>query len=77
MNDLSNEFQEECQYFAAAVALEAAQDLPLCKRIMLYRGILPLLPEGSVARAHAEAAAFTLEQADKEQLRLIEIIQNS
>lgn len=76
MNTITSEFQNECQQLAAFVALEAADGLPLQKRIMIYRGIIPLLADGSQERAHAEAVADSLEHADKNQLRLLEILKN-
>jgi hypothetical protein len=69
------EFQQECESFAAKTALSVAQSLPLDKRVMLYRGIITLLPPGSESRSIAEQASQALEQADRLQLRLFEILQ--
>lgn len=77
MSPIRNEYQVECQYYTASVALDAANSMPYSNRIMIYRGILPLLPDGTEAKAHALAVVSSMEQSDKEQMRLIEIIQNS
>jgi hypothetical protein len=59
---IHQEFQLECQAYAASVALAAAENLTVSKRLMLYQGILPLLPEGSDARLHAQGGETTISQ---------------
>ncbi len=68
------EFQQECECFAAKTAITAAETMPLGKRVMIYRGILGLLPAGTEARTTAEAASIALETADRSQLRLFELL---
>ena len=74
MSSPETDFQEDCQSFTALTVLKAAEDMPLPKRIMIYRGIIALLPAGSKARTIAESASAALELADRNQLQLFELL---
>ena len=76
MNNVEADFQQECRTFTALTALKAAEGMTLSERIMIYRGVTALLPDDSAARSAAVSACVGLEQADRNQLRLFELLDN-
>ncbi len=74
MNSPDEDFQMDCMTFTARTALKAAESMPLSERVMIYRGVVALLPAGSAARQIAESTSAALEEADRAQLRLFEIL---
>lgn len=74
MSQIATEFQAECQSLVANVALHAAESMPLSQRVMIYRGVTALLPAASEASRLAEKAYQALSEADRNQLRLFEIL---
>lgn len=77
MTQTQSEFQEDCQNFTALTALKAAEGMPLSSRVMIYRGIIALLPPGSAARTTAENASAAMEQADRNQLHLFKLLDHA
>ena len=74
MNSTEADFQTDCMTFTARTALKAAEAMPLSERVMIYRGVVELLPVGSAARLMAESTSAAMEEADRAQLRLFEIL---
>ena len=64
---------EENKKFVLELALAQAPQLSQEDRIKLYQGVYDLMPETEIGEA-AGNAAFFLVRADKEQLKLKELI---
>lgn len=74
MNSTEGDYQNDCMTFTARTALKAAETMPHSERVMIYRGVIALLPMGSTARQMAESTSAALEEADRAQLRLFQIL---
>lgn len=72
--DPKAEFVQECRHLVAVTAVAASEAMPLSKRIMIYRGLASLFPDGSDEARHAQEVAEALDIAERQQLRLTNIL---
>ena len=68
------EFKADCNRLLAAVAVEASDKLTIERRIMLFRAVTELFPDGSQERTEAAAALQALVCAEQSQLRLTKLL---
>lgn len=70
------EFKDACRRMVATLAIAAADELNIEKRIMLHHGIADLFPEGSQEHEQSKQAAIALSAAEKSQLHLNRLLKD-
>lgn len=70
-----DEFLTDCRVLLAQVGIEAAEAMPISKRIMVLTAIADLFPEGSDQQARAKSTADALATAERCQLELTRFLE--
>ncbi|MFC5049218.1 hypothetical protein ACFPK9_01110 [Rubritalea spongiae] len=71
-----NSLALEAAQLVAITALEAAETMPVAKRIMIQQGIMNLFPEGSKIWEQAKQTSEALLSYQQSQLKLNQLLEN-